>query len=227
MPSSRLRLRLLRGALTCAVAFAAATASAGTSDRVAVTRTLDGFLEALVARDADAALRRISARSYPKWGMLRGLALHAPRAKLDALPTGDRLAVFAMRHYDPPFLRPEEPPRTQLVAALRDGLVDREAIALLDSGDVLVRGEQASARLYVSGLPSPLRAGFVREGADWKLDLDATLEAAGRFVARSAAEAGASEDSVIAGLLLMASSARPTTKIYEPLEPAAPAAAAP
>lgn len=201
-----------------ALAVLASPARGGRSDRAAVTETFAAFVRALAARDADAGLRLVSAASVLEWERLRRLALRAPRREVEALPPGHRLAVFALRHGAPSFIRGDASAREQLAAALRAGLAEPKLAELLDIGDVVVRAPRASARVYVSGLPSPLRAGFVREGEAWKLDLPSTLEHAGRFVARSAAEAGTSDDAIIAGLLLFASKERPTARVYEPLE---------
>ena len=58
---------------------------------------------------------------------------------------------------------------------------------------------------------------IVREDGAWKLDLGATIDAAGRVVTRAAKAADASEDSVIAGILMVSSGARPTARIWEPM----------
>ena len=57
----------------------------------------------------------------------------------------------------------------------------------------------------------------MREDGVWKLDLPATIDAAGRVVTRAAKASEASEDSIIAGLLLVSSGARPSAQIWEPL----------
>jgi hypothetical protein len=81
----------------------------------------------------------------------------------------------------------------------------------------VLREERAAGDILAGGFPSTFRAVFVHEAGAWKLDLPATLEAAGRVITRAAAASDASEDSVIAGLLTLSSGRRPTTKIWQPL----------
>ena len=88
-----------------------------------------------------------------------------------------------------------------------------------------MQGDRASGQLFASGLPSGFRAGFVREDGVWKIDLPATIDAAGRVVTRAAKASEASEDSIIAGLLLVSSGARPTAQIWQPLAKSSPAGA--
>jgi hypothetical protein len=210
--------RRLAAALVLAIAILAAPpAQARWTDRVAVTKAFTAFVAALAARDAEAGLALLSRATPAEWEALQALALRGGRDSVAALAPGRRLVVFAMRHHEPEFVRGEAPAREQIAAAFRAGLADRRTIERLEAGDVVVDGAAASARVYVSGLPSPVRAGFVREGDGWKLDLAATLDHAGRFVARSAAQARASEDAILAGLLLATSNQRPTTRIWEPL----------
>jgi hypothetical protein len=133
---------------------------------------------------------------------------------------GRRLVVFALRHREPAFLARDGDPRELAAHAIRAGLADREGLARIELGDVVVRDGRASGVLYAAGIPSGFRAGFVREEERWKLDLPLTLDAVGRMVARSAAAADSSEDAVIAGLLYLASGERPTTRIWRPLRSA-------
>ena len=83
-------------------------------------------------------------------------------------------------------------------------MADRDSLAAIELADVVVNGDRAGGQLFASGLPSGFRADFVREDGAWKLDLGSTLEAAGRVVTRAAKASDASEDSVIAGLLMLA-----------------------
>ena len=124
---------------------------------------------------------------------------------------------MALRHHAPRFLRREGSPRELAGYARGAGMADRDSLAAVELGDVVVKGERAGGQLFASGLPSGFRADFVREDGAWKLDLGATHEAAGRVVTRAAKAADASEDSVIAGLLMLSSGERPTSRIWEPM----------
>jgi hypothetical protein len=194
-------------------------AQAAPSDVAQVRQTFVRFVAALVARDADAGQRELSMASFPEWQRDRDLALHATRAELAEQPPGRRLVVMALRHHEPKFLTREGSSRELVGYALGSGIADRESLGMIELGDVAVKNDRASGQLFASGLPSGFRAGFVREGGAWKLDLPATSDAAGRVVARGAKSADASEDSVIAGLLMVSSGSRPTARIWEPLAP--------
>jgi hypothetical protein len=205
-------------AISLGIAASLTTAArAELSDAALVKQSFARFVAALGARDADAGARLLSAASFPEWQRLRALALHGVRAEIAAQPPGRRLAVFALRHYAPKFLARDGTPHELVGYALAAGMADRSSLASIELGDVVAKGARAAGHLFASGLPSGFRAGFAREDDVWKLDLPATLDAAGRVVTRSADASGSSEDSVIAGLLLLGSGERPTAQIWEPL----------
>ena len=204
-------------ALSLVVAMLESPAHARPSDAAQVRQTFARFVAALAARDADAGLPLLSDASLPEWQRDRELALHGTRGEVAAQSPGRRLVVMALRHHAPRFLRREGSPRELAGYALGAGMADRDSLAAIELGDVAVKGERAGGQLFASGLPSGFRADFVREDGAWKLDLGATIDAAGRVVTRAAKAADASEDSVIAGLLMVSSGARPTSRIWEPL----------
>jgi hypothetical protein len=196
------------------------------SDAAQVRQTFARFAAALAARDADAGQRELSMASFAEWERDRELAMHGTRTQVATLPPGRRLVVMALRHSEPKFLSRDGSPRELVAYALGSGLAGRKSLAMIELGDVAVKEDRASGQLFASGLPSGFRAGFVREDGSWKLDLPTTIDAAGRVVTRAAKSADASEDSVIAGLLMVSSGARPTSQIWEPLLPSLPADAA-
>jgi hypothetical protein len=182
-----------------------------------VHATFLGFAKSLAARDAEAGTRALSASSLSEWQYDRDLALHGTRDAVAAQSPGRRLVVFALRHHAPKFLARSGSPLELVGYAIEAGMADRKSVAAIELGDVVVKGDRASGQLFASGLPSGFRAGFVREDGAWKLDLPATIDAAGRVVTRAAKASDASEDSIIAGLLLVSSGARPTAQIWQPL----------
>jgi hypothetical protein len=204
-------------ALSLVVAILESPAQARPSDAAQVRQSFARFVAALAARDAGAGLRVLSTASFPEWEHDRELALHGTRAEVAAQPPGRRLVVMALRHHAPKFLSRAGSPRELVGYALGSGMASRDSLAMIELGDVAVKGERAGGQLFASGLPSGFRADFVREDEVWKLDLGTTIDAAGRVVTRAAKAAGASEDSVIAGLLMVSSGARPTTQIWEPM----------
>ncbi len=203
--------------LSLVLALAESPAHARASDAAQVRQSFARFLAALAARDADAGRRELSSESFPEWQRDRELALHGTRAEVAAQSPGRRLVVMALRHHAPRFVRREGSPRELVGYALGAGMADRDSLAAIELGDVAVRKDRAGGQLFASGLPSGFRADFVREDGAWKLDLGSTLEAAGRVVTRAAKAADASEDSVIAGLLMLSSGERPTSRIWEPM----------
>ncbi len=205
--------------LSLAIALAETSARAGPSDAAQVRQSFARFAAALVARDADAGQRELSIASFAEWQRDRALAVRATRAELAAQPPGRRLLVMALRHHAPKFLARDGSSRELVGYALGSGIADRESLAMIELGDVAVKNDRAGGQLFASGLPSGFRAGFVREDGAWKLDLPTTIDAAGRVVTRAAKSADASEDSVIAGLLMVSSGSRPTARIWEPLFP--------
>jgi hypothetical protein len=213
---ARLALRLLR--LSLALGVAAAALGAQAPPPVLVRRCYDELERALARRDGEAALARLSAASPGEWQRLRHLALRGSIPEVEALPPGRRLAVLALRHSAPPFLRRDGSPRELVLRAVESGLLDGSAADLAEVGDVAVREERASALLLVSGLPSGVRAGFVREADAWKLDLAASLDAAGRLVAQTSEATGTSEDGVIVNLIAAASGRRVGAEVWQPLE---------
>jgi hypothetical protein len=204
-------------ALSLVVAILESPAQARPSDAAQVRQSFARFVAALAARDADAGLRMLSMASFSEWEHDRELALHGMRAEVAAQPPGRRLVVMALRHHAPKFLSRDGSSRELVGYALGSGIADRKSLAMIELGDVVVKGDRAGGQLFASGLPSGFRADFVREDGAWKLDLGASIDAAGRVVTRAAKAADASEDSVIAGLLMVSSGARPTTRIWQPM----------
>jgi hypothetical protein len=216
-----------RIALIAALCLLPIAAAARVSDRAQVNATFAAFVRALGDRDADAGVAVLSAASLDEWRRTRALALDGKRKEVEALPTGRRFAVLALRHAAPPFLAKDGDSEALARRAIEAGLADREGLSRIELGDVVVQGERASGQLFAAGLPSGFRAGFVRESGRWRLDLPMTLDAAGRVVAQAAKASESSEDSVIAGLLFVSSGRRPTAQLWEPLtrggaKPAAP-----
>jgi hypothetical protein len=205
--------------LSLVLALLETPAQARPSDAAQVRQSFARFAAALAARDADAGQRELSMASFAEWERDREFALHGTRAEVAAQPPGRRLVVMALRHHEPRFLSRDGSPRELVGYALGSGLADRKSLAMIELGDVVVKGDRAGGQLFASGLPSGFRAGFVLEDGAWKLDLPTTIDAAGRVVTRAAKSADASEDSVIAGLLMVSSGARPTARIWQPLAP--------
>ena len=203
--------------LSLVLALLETPAQARPSDAAQVRQSFARFAAALAARDADAGQRELSMASFAEWERDREFALHGTRAEVAAQPPGRRLVVMALRHHEPRFLSRDGSPRELVGYALGSGLADRKSLAMIELGDVVVKADRAGGQLFASGLPSGFRADFVREDGAWKLDLGASIDAAGRVVTRAAKAAGASEDSVIAGLLMVSSGARPTSQIWEPM----------
>jgi hypothetical protein len=176
------------------------------------------FAGALAARDAERALAHLSHASIAEWARLRAVALRGSLAEVEALAPGPRLAVLALRHHAPVWLLREGPPRELAAHALRAGLADRRAVERAELRDVAVLDPaRALGQLYAAGLPSGLRAGFVREAGAWKVDLPVTLEGVGRVVSQVSRTTGASEDAVIVNLLAAASGEPVTGAVWRPL----------
>jgi len=203
--------------LSLVLALLETPAQARPSDAAQVRQSFARLAAALAARDADAGLHVLSIASLLEWQRDRELALHGARAEVAAQSPGRRLVVMALRHHAPKFLSRDGSPRELVGYALGAGMASRDLLAMIELGDVAVKGERAGGQLFASGLPSGFRADFVREDGAWKLDLGASIDAAGRVVTRAAKAADASEDSVIAGLLMVSSGERPTTRIWQPL----------
>jgi hypothetical protein len=204
-------------ALSLLVALLQVPAQAAPSDSAQIKKNFAQFLTALAARDAAASSSAVSSASSGEWQRDRALALRGTRDEVAAQSPGRRLVIFGLRHHAPTFLSREGSPQELLRNALGSGLTDPKTLAMIELGDVAVQGDRASGQLFASGLPSGFRAGFVREDGVWKLDLGATIEAAGRVVTKAAKASDATEDSVIAGLLMVTSGQRPTSQIWQPL----------
>lgn len=176
------------------------------------------FAGALAARDAERALAHLSDASVAEWARLRGVALRGSLAEVEALAPGPRLAVLALRHHAPVWLLRDGPPRELAAHAVRAGLADRRAVERIELKDVAVLDPaRALGQLYAAGLPSGLRAGFVREAGAWKLDLPITLDGVGRVVSQVARTTGADESAVIVNLLAAASGGPVTGAVWRPL----------
>jgi hypothetical protein len=197
---------------------AAATAFAATPAHRQVVRCYAAFERALVERDGDGAVRLVSAGSLREWERLLGLALGGSIDEVEALPPGPRLAVLALRHEKPPFLRAAGTPGERLAEAVRSGLLDRDAAGLAEMGDVALQGERASGLLSVGGLPSGFRAGFVLEEGAWRVDLASSLDGVGRVVSGIARANGVGESAVIVNLLAAASGRRVGVEVWQPLQ---------
>lgn len=214
-------------AVTLAATLLPAVAPARPSDRALVQAAFREFVAALGDRDADAGVASLSKASIAEWQRDRALALEGEKSEVAALPPGRRLAVLALRHHAPRFLSKGGSPDELAGHAIRAGMADRDELARIELGDVVVKGERASGQLFASGLPSGFRAGFVREGGRWRLDLPMTLDSAGRVVTHAAEASDSSENAVIAGLLYATSGTRPTSQIWTPLAKSGAASAAP
>lgn len=200
---------------------AAALASvAAARPNLEVRRAYDALEQAVVARDADAALQRVSGASLEQWAQLRQLALQGAPDEVEALPPGPRLAVLGVRHVAPVWLLREGTPRELAAHAVRAGIADQRAIDRLDLADVAVLGPaRALAQIYAAGFPSGLRIGFVREHESWRLDLDATLVGVGRIVSQVSRTTGLPESRVIANLLEALTGEPVTDAVWRPLAP--------
>jgi len=216
--------RVRRAAVLAIALVLLAPPARAASERVRVADAFRAFLRALADRDADAGVAVLSQASLVEWQRDRALALDAPRADVEALPPGRRLAVLALRHHEPRFLAQDGTPEALARRAIHAGLVDRDGVAQIELRDVVVQGDRASGQLFAAGLPSGFRAGFVREDDRWRVDLPATLDSAGRVVVQAAKASDSSENAVIAGLLYASSGTRPTLEIWKPLGPRWPAA---
>lgn len=202
---------------------AAALASvAAARPGVEVRRAYEALEQAVVARDADAALVRVSAASLEQWARLRQLALQGSLEEVEALPPGSRLAVLGVRHVAPVWLLRGGTPRDLAAHAVRAGLADQRAVDRLDLADVAVLDRsRALAQLYAAGFPSGLRIGFVREHEheSWRLDLESTLAGAGRIVSQVARTTGLPESRVILNLLEAMTGEPVTDAVWQPLAP--------
>lgn len=179
--------------------------------------------QAVVMRDADAALTRVSTASLEEWAQLRSLVLQGSRADVQALAPGPRLVVLGVRHVAPVWLLRDGTPRELAAHAVRAGLADPRAVVRLDLTDVAVLDRtRALAQIYASGFPSGLRVGFVRERDRWRFDLPATLAGVGRVVSQVARTTGLSEGQVILNLLTALTGEPVTDAVWHPLAPALP-----
>jgi hypothetical protein len=197
----------------------AATALGASPAHQLVKQCYASFERALVERNGETALRLLSAGSLREWERLVRLALRGSIDEIEALPPGHRLAVLALRHQAPTFLRAQGSEQDRLVQAVRSGLLDRDAAGLAEMGDVALQGERASGLLVVAGLPSGFRAGFVREDGAWRVDLGSSLDGVGRVVTGIARANRVGESAVIVNLLAAASGRRVGGEVWRPLEP--------
>ena len=193
-----------------------------------IRRAYEALERAIVARDVDAALTRVSSASLEEWARLRQLALRGSPEDVEALPPGPRLAVLGVRHVAPVWLLRDGAPRDLAAHAVRAGLADQRAVDRLDLADVAVLDRQrALGQLYAAGFPSGLRVGFVREHdhesarerESWRLDLAATLAGVGRIVSQVARTTGLPESRVILNLLEAITNEPVTDAVWSPLAP--------
>ncbi len=195
-----------------------------------IRRAYEALEQAIVARDVDGALARVSSGSLAEWSRLRHLALQGSREDVEALPPGPRFAVLGVRHAAPVWLLRDGTPRDLAAHAVRAGLADQRAVDRLDLADVAVLDRRrALGQLYAAGFPSGLRVGFVRErerghehareGETWRLDLERTLVGVGRIVSQVARTTGLPESRVIRNLLEALMDEPVTDAVWQPLAP--------
>lgn len=192
-----------------------------------IRRAYEALEQAIVVRNADAALTRVSAASLDEWARLRQLALRGSRDEVEALAPGRRLAVLGIRHVAPIWLLRDGTPHDLASHAVRAGLADRRAVDRLDLADVAVLDHRrALGQLYAAGFPSGLRVGFVREQDHWRLDLETTLVGVGEIVSQAARSTGLPESRVILNLLEAMTGEATTDSVWRPLAPELPERAA-
>lgn len=185
-----------------------------------IRRAYEALEQAIVLRDANVALTRVSAASLDEWARLRQLALRGSRDEVEALAPGPRLAVLGIRHVAPIWLLRDGTPRDLASHAVRAGLADRRAVDRIDLADVAVLDRRrALGQIYAAGFPSGLRIGFVREQEHWRLDLESTLAGVGRIVSQVARSTGLSESRVILNLLEAVTGEAATNSVWRPLVP--------
>jgi hypothetical protein len=220
------RIRVfLAGSLVGWLAASSVPLRAAASEERAVHDAFTSLVAALAARDGDATWTHVSDATWVEWGRDCAVALHGNVDAVQSLAPGPRLLVLALRHGAPAWARTSGTPRELADRAVHAGLVDGRRAHAVELGDVAVQGGRASGVLFVSGLPSPFRAVFVREEAAWKLDLPGTLEVAGRVLSRAARSNGTDESAVIVNLLAAVSGRPVGVEAWRPLAGPAPSTA--
>jgi len=140
-----------------------------------VRATFEGCRGALAHGQAEAALRYFP-RSLDDY-YARINSEEAGSAPGDT-PQVDALVRASLDHCVPNRPLSGAPLADVLQRVLDRGLIDPRAIEALTIDQVVVNGGQAKADLAWEGRPLPVRLAFVKEGAEWKIDLLALLPAA-------------------------------------------------
>ena len=149
-----------------------------------VQAAFERYVAALAARDGAGAASLVTPASLAHQDRLRDLALHAPRAQVEALPMANRLMVLRLRHeFTAAELRPLSG-ADLLHASVEEAWSSPKPLQVLTIAGVEATGATAAATVTRAGEPVPLRLLFRRSPAGWQLDLpelargsDAALEA--------------------------------------------------
>ena len=195
---------LLRRLLAPALVLALATAGAARADPLrppadarAEARIGALFTEArgaLGGGDGAAVLPLLSRASLARLEAIRAAARNGAAANLTSFGPAEKVAVLSLRR----FLTPAQlrTMRTPELAnhALAEHWLGPSAIDQASLGPLAIEGDRASAPLLVKGKPGLVRAAFLRESGQWKIDLIPTVTVADDLLRLFAGIAGQSED---------------------------------
>jgi hypothetical protein len=185
-------------------------------DSDAIRDTFRRFQRAVAASDGAAARELLASRTLQHYGRLREAALTATRDELDRQPLAFQSEVLLLRDR---LTADELFPHTAVTlaeCAVARGWINRDLIARLRLGNIILKGDVAEAVMADEEVVTRQRLVFFREGGEWKLDLSATRIIQQRMLERAMEDRRLSAEEALRASLEGLTS-RPWESLWEPL----------
>jgi hypothetical protein len=162
-------------AIAALVLFAAGCGPTAREDEAQIRQVFAEYKAAIVDERPDAAGALVSAASLDRFEQIRQLALHASRAELEARPAADQMLVLVLRVRSDEKGVAEMDPQQILAFLIRQKTLGAEFDSKSELDEIVLDGDQATARHAKYGQPVMKGLRFVREPAGWRQDLVTVL----------------------------------------------------
>jgi hypothetical protein len=189
----------------------------GTLDNESVRACFEGYKQAILDQDGNAAVALVDGNTLEYYGEMRRLALEGKPEIVRNLSTIDKMMVLMLRHQTPVEDLSQMSGDSLFVYAVDKGWIGRESVISNELGDITVSGDHASGVHVSAGTETPLRWMFQKKDGNWKLDITSIMPAADQAFKQMIRESGQSEDEFLVAILESVSGRRVPESIWEPM----------